>query len=147
MANDQTLWQGIVKGERAAFDGLFRLYSAPLRVFLRRYTSNPKAALESWHFGESYSICVFEAGERNQRAARGRADLRVTKQKLPTAGRRSEPIAPIKPMPSRSIHPVAGSAIGVVTVIVPDSISPRAMPGDPFHPSISVSTENSPSLI
>ena len=44
MANDQTLWQGIVKGERAAFDALFRLYSAPLRLFLRRYTSCPDAA-------------------------------------------------------------------------------------------------------
>jgi RNA polymerase sigma-70 factor (ECF subfamily) len=44
MANDQTLWQGIVNGERAAFDALFRLYSAPLRLFLRRYTSCPDAA-------------------------------------------------------------------------------------------------------
>lgn len=44
MANDQTLWQGIVKGERAAFDAMFRLYSAPLRLFLRRYTSCPDAA-------------------------------------------------------------------------------------------------------
>ena len=44
MANDQTLWQGIVNGERAAFDTLFRLYSAPLRLFLRRYTSCPAAA-------------------------------------------------------------------------------------------------------
>jgi RNA polymerase sigma-70 factor (ECF subfamily) len=44
MANDQTLWQGIVNGERAAFDTLFRLYSAPLRLFLRRYTSCPDAA-------------------------------------------------------------------------------------------------------
>jgi len=44
MANDQTLWQGIVKGERAAFDAMFRLYSAPLRLFLRRYTSCPDTA-------------------------------------------------------------------------------------------------------
>ena len=44
MANDQTLWQGIVNGERAAFDALFRLYSAPLRLFLRRYTSCPETA-------------------------------------------------------------------------------------------------------
>ena len=44
MADDQTLWQGIVKGERAAFDALFRLYSAPLRLFLRRYTGCPEAA-------------------------------------------------------------------------------------------------------
>jgi RNA polymerase sigma-70 factor, ECF subfamily len=44
MANDQTLWQGIVKGERAAFDALYRLYCAPLRLFLRRYTSGPDAA-------------------------------------------------------------------------------------------------------
>jgi RNA polymerase sigma-70 factor (ECF subfamily) len=44
MANDQTLWQGIVNGERAAFDALFRLYSAPLRLFLRRYTGCPDAA-------------------------------------------------------------------------------------------------------
>ena len=44
MANDQTLWQGIVNGERAAFDALFRLYSGPLRLFLRRYTGCPDAA-------------------------------------------------------------------------------------------------------
>ena len=44
MANDQTLWRGIVKGERTAFDALFRLYSAPLRLFLRRYTNCPDAA-------------------------------------------------------------------------------------------------------
>jgi len=44
MADDETLWQGIVKGERAAFDALFRLYSAPLRLFLRRYTSCPEGA-------------------------------------------------------------------------------------------------------
>lgn len=44
MANDQTLWQGIVKGERAAFDAMFRLYSAPLRLFLRRFTSCPDTA-------------------------------------------------------------------------------------------------------
>lgn len=44
MADDQTLWQGIVKGERAAFEALFRLYGAPLRLFLRRYTSCPDAA-------------------------------------------------------------------------------------------------------
>lgn len=44
MADDQTLWQGIVKGERAAFDALFRLYSAPLRLFLRRYTGCPDDA-------------------------------------------------------------------------------------------------------
>ena len=44
MADDQTLWQGIVKGERVAFDALFRLYSAPLRLFLRRYTGCPDAA-------------------------------------------------------------------------------------------------------
>ena len=44
MANDQTLWQGIVNGERAAFDALFRLYSGPLRQFLRRYTGCPDAA-------------------------------------------------------------------------------------------------------
>ena len=44
MANDQTLWQGIVNGERAAFDTVFRLYNAPLRLFLRRYTSCPDAA-------------------------------------------------------------------------------------------------------
>jgi len=44
MANDQTLWQGIVNGERAAFDALFRLYSAQLRLFLRRYTGCPDAA-------------------------------------------------------------------------------------------------------
>ncbi len=39
MTDDRTLWQGIVKGERAAFETLFRLYSAPLRLFLRRFTS------------------------------------------------------------------------------------------------------------
>ena len=44
MANDQTLWQGIVKGERTAFDAMFRLYSAPLRLFLRRFTSCPDTA-------------------------------------------------------------------------------------------------------
>ena len=44
MANDQTLWQGIVNGERAAFDTLFRLYSAPLRLFLRRYTGCSETA-------------------------------------------------------------------------------------------------------
>ena len=44
MATDQTLWQGIVNGERAAFDTLFRLYSAPLRLFLRRYTNCSDAA-------------------------------------------------------------------------------------------------------
>lgn len=36
MADDQTVWQGIVSRERAAFELLFRLYNLPLRVFLRR---------------------------------------------------------------------------------------------------------------
>jgi RNA polymerase sigma-70 factor, ECF subfamily len=44
MADEQTLWQGIVEGERAAFDALFRLYSAPLRLFLRRFTGCPDFA-------------------------------------------------------------------------------------------------------
>lgn len=44
MADDQTLWQGIVNGDRSAFESLFRLYSAPLRLFLRRYTGCPDTA-------------------------------------------------------------------------------------------------------
>jgi RNA polymerase sigma-70 factor, ECF subfamily len=43
MADDQ-VWQGIVSGERSAFDLLFRLYNAPLRVFLRRYLGSADAA-------------------------------------------------------------------------------------------------------
>jgi RNA polymerase sigma-70 factor, ECF subfamily len=43
MADDQ-VWQGIVSGERSAFERLFSLYHAPLRVFLRRYLGSADAA-------------------------------------------------------------------------------------------------------
>jgi RNA polymerase sigma-70 factor (ECF subfamily) len=43
MADDQ-VWQGIVRGERSAFELLFSLYNAPLRAFLRRYLGSADAA-------------------------------------------------------------------------------------------------------
>ena len=101
MANDQTLWQGIVNGERAAFDTLFRLYSAPLRLFLRRYTGCPDAAddvaqetfLQLWKRHNGFdpargTLKQYLFGIARKQAAHQRKDLPPPEADLPT-----EPVA------------------------------------------------------